>query len=82
MNILDFIDTESLVNEMYSRIEEEDCVTLSKYICKCNDISPEDVSFMYDNGICLSNETIIKGARELFGEEFYLKCIHTLAKMN
>ena len=82
MTILDFIDTELLINEMYSRIDEYDCITLSKYICKCNDISPEDVNFMAENKIYLSDETIIQGARELFGEEFYLNSIQSIARLN
>ena len=82
MIIPNFIDTELLVNEMYSRIDEYDCITLSKYICKCNDISSEDVTFMFDNGFCLSNETIVKGARELFGEDFYFECVQSIARLN
>ena len=82
MTILDFIDTESLVNEMFSRIDEYDCETLLQYICKSNGISEEDVKFMFDNGIYLSNETIIKGVRELFGEEFYFNLIQSVVRLN
>lgn len=82
MTILDCINGDVLVNEMYYRIDEYDFVTLVKYICKCNNISSEEIMFMYDNGIYLSYETIIKGVRELFGEDFYIKCVNSLARLN
>lgn len=82
MTILDCINGDSLVNEMYCRIGDYDCLTLIKYICQCNNISSDEIMFMYNNGISLSHETIIKGVRELFGEDFYIKCVNSIARLN
>ena len=82
MTILDLINTESLVNAIYSRLNQYDCIALSKYICESKNITPEQVCFMSENDIYLSNEDIIQGARELFGECFYINIINSCANMN
>ena len=81
-NILEYLNDELIVSNIYDNIQYDQCVLLSKYICEKKGITPKQVSFMFNNGICLSNSDIIQGARELFGEEFYLNSIINIARLN
>lgn len=80
--LTEIFDPELIVDTIYSKIDESDCATLSKYICKKEGIGPEQVTFMYENGIVISNETIIKGAIEFFGPDFMKGVVYDLVRMN
>lgn len=59
-----------IVDELYSAIDMHTCAGLSKYICEKEGINDETVQFMYDNGIVITDDTIIKYASEFFDTEF------------